>query len=130
MPAIIRINDVEIRGTVVNIYPSVENSIVSFDIQLAERNNILFRPNMKVDVFLITSTHNDILRVANGPAFKGPSAQDIFVLDKNKAIRRRVNIGMSNFDFVEIKDNVQPGDVIITSDMSEYKNSKEILITN
>jgi HlyD family secretion protein len=130
MSAIIRINDVEIRGTVVNIYPSVENSIVSFDIQLAERNNILFRPNMKVDVFLITSTHNDILRVANGPAFKGPSAQDIFVLDKNKAIRRRVNIGMSNFDFVEIKDNVQPGDVIITSDMSEYKNSKEILITN
>jgi HlyD family secretion protein len=130
MSAIIRINDVEMRGTVVNIYPSVENSIVSFEIQLAERNNILFRPNMKVDVFLITSTHNDILRVANGPAFKGPSAQDIFVLDKNKAIRRRVNIGMSNFDFVEIKDNVQPGDVIITSDMSEYKNSKEILITN
>ncbi len=35
---------------------------------------------------------------------------------------------MTNFDYVEIKDNVQRGDVIITSDMSEYKNSKEITI--
>jgi HlyD family secretion protein len=131
MPAIIRINEVEMRGTVVNIYPSVQNSIVSFEIQLAERNNILFRPNLKVDVFLITSNHADVLRVTNGPAFKGPSAQDIFVLvNNNKAIRRKVHIGMSNFDFVEIKDNVQPGEVIITSDMSEYKNAEEIIITN
>ena len=36
---------------------------------------------------------------------------------------------MSNFDYVEIKDNVNVGDVIITSDMSEYKNEKEITIT-
>ena len=51
MTAIIRINETQIRGTVSNIYPSVQNGIVSFDIQLDERNNKLLRPNMKVDVF-------------------------------------------------------------------------------
>lgn len=130
MTAIIRINETQVRGRVVNIYPSVQNSIVSFDVQLNERNNKLFRPNMKVDVFLVTSTGNDIWKVANGPAFKGPPVQDIFVVSNGKAYRRTVHIGMTSFDYVEIRDNVQTGDSIITSDMSEYKNSKEIILNN
>ncbi len=130
MTAIIRINETKMRGKVANIYPSVQNGIVSFEITLDELNNKLYRPNMKVDVFLVTATHNNVLRVPNGAAFKGSSIQDVFVLNNGKAERRTVHIGMSNFDFVEIKDNLKPGDVIITSDMSEYKNVKEITITN
>jgi HlyD family secretion protein len=130
MTAIIRINETKMRGKVANIYPSVQNGIVSFEIALDELNNKLFRPNMKVDVFLVTSTHNNVLRVSNGAAFKGSSIQDVFILQNGKAERRTVHIGMTNFDFVEIKDNLQPGDVIITSDMSEFKNAKEITITN
>ena len=63
----------------------------------------------------------------NGPAFKGASTQNIFVLNNGKAERRTVHIGMSNFDYVELKDNVKQGDVVITSDMSDYKNSKEVI---
>jgi HlyD family secretion protein len=130
MTAIIRINEVQIRGRVSNIYPSVQNSIVSFDIQLDQRNKQLMHPHMKVDVFLVTSRKNEVMRVANGPAFKGPPLQDIFVLRDGRAVRRTVHIGMTNFDYVEIRDNVQPGDSIITSDMNEYKNSNEITIYN
>jgi len=130
MSAIIRVNETDIRGTVVNIYPSIQNGVVSFDVQLDERNNKLLRPNLKVDVYLVTATHNNVMRVANGPAFKGSSMQDIFVVEDGKAEKRTVHIGMTNFDFVEIKDNVKPGDVIITSDMKDYKNSKEVVIKN
>ncbi|MDB4903373.1 MAG: HlyD family secretion protein [Mucilaginibacter sp.] len=128
LPVIVLINDTQLRGHVVNVSPSIQNSIISFDIQLDERNNKQLRPNMKVDVYLITATHNHIMRVANGPAFKGPSLQDIFVINNGKAERRTVHIGLTNFDYVEIKDGVKPGDVVITSDMSEFKNSKEITI--
>jgi len=130
MTAIIRINDTQIRGTVINIQPSVHNGIVLFDIQLDQRNNKTLRPNMKVDVFLITSTHSNVLRVANGPTFKGSPTQDIFIVNNGRAEKRTVHIGMMNFDYVEIKDNIRPGDVVITSDMSEYKNSQEIIINN
>lgn len=130
MGAIVRINETQVSGKVVNVYPSVQNNIVSFDIQLNERNNKLLRPNMKVDVFLVTASHSNVLRVANGPAFKGALAQDVFVLKNGKAERRSVHIGLTNFDYVEIKDNVKPGEVIITSDMSDYKNTKEISINN
>jgi HlyD family secretion protein len=130
MTAIIRINDEQVRGTVSNIYPAVQNGIVSFDIRLDEQNNKLLRPNMKVDVYLVTDSRNNVLRVANGPAFRGASAQNIFVLNNGKAERRMVHMGMTNFDYVELKDNVKPGDVVITSDMSDYKNSKVVKIKN
>jgi len=130
MPAIILINETQVRGTVSNIYPSVQNGIVSFDVRLDEQNNKLLRPNMKVDVYLVTDSHSNVLRVANGTAFKGASTQDIFVLQNGKAEKRTVHIGMSNFDYVELKDNVKQGDVVITSDMSDYKNSKEVTIKN
>ncbi len=130
MPAIIRINETQVRGTVVNIQPSVQNGVVQFNIQLDERNNKLLRPNMKVDVFLVTSSKAHVLRVANGPAFRGASSQDIFVMENGKAVKRTVHVGMSNFDYVELLDNVKEGDVIITSDMSQYKNSKEVIINN
>ena len=80
MAAIVRINDSQVRGTVINIQPSVQNGIVLFNIRLDEQNVNLLRPNMKVDVFLVTAAKNNVMRVANGPAFKGTSTQDIFVL--------------------------------------------------
>jgi HlyD family secretion protein len=128
MPVIVRINEVQMKGHVVNVYPSIQNSIVNFDVQLDERNNKQLRPNMKVDVYLVTDVRNKVMRVANGPAFKGPADQDIFVLNGGKAERRHAHIGLANFDFVEIKDGVKLGDVVITSDMSEFKNAKELTI--
>ncbi len=130
MPAIIRFNETQLRGHILNVYPSVQNGIVSYDVQLDERNNKQLRPNIKVDVFLVTAAHSKVMRIANGAAFKGVGAQDVFVLTGDKAEKRTVHIGLSNFDFVEIKDGLKPGDAVISSDMSEYKNSKEISIKN
>ncbi|MBE9586424.1 efflux RND transporter periplasmic adaptor subunit [Mucilaginibacter sp. JRF] len=127
MPVIIRVNDAPMRGHVANVYPSVQNGIVSFDVQLDERNKQL-RPNMKVETYLVTAAHSNVMRLPNGAALKGIGKQDVFVLSKDKAIRRTVTLGMSNFDYVEIVDGLKPGEVVITSDMSEYKNAREIQI--
>jgi HlyD family secretion protein len=128
LPAVIRIGETQVRGKVVNIQPAVKNNIVYFDIQLNDKDNKLLRPNMKVEVFLVTASAGNVMRIANGAAFKGSDLQDIFVVKGDQAERVRVHIGLSNFDYVEIKDKVQVGDVIITSDMSEYKNTSIIKI--
>jgi len=130
LPAIIRINDSLLRGKVANVSPAVNNSIVSFDIQLDKKNNKLFRPNMKVEVYLVTATRNDVVRVLNGPAFKGANSQRIFVLKNGKAERREVKTGLSNFDFIEIVSGIRPGEQVITSDMSNYEHARELVIKN
>jgi len=130
MPAIIRINETQLRGQVINIHPSVQNNIVSFDIRLDEQKSQLLRPNLKVDVFLVTASKANVLRVSNGAAFKGTNVQDLFVIKNGVAEKRTVHTGLANFDFVELKDNVRAGEVVITSDMSDYKNSNSITIKN
>jgi len=130
MAAIIRVGDVQLRGSIVNISPSVTNSIVSFDIQLNQKDSKELRPNQKVDVFLITATRNGVLRIANGPAFNGSNMQDVFVIKNGIAEKRTIKTGLSNFDFVEILSGVKAGEEIITSDMSAYKNSKTLTIAN
>ncbi|HMI05156.1 MAG TPA: HlyD family efflux transporter periplasmic adaptor subunit [Pedobacter sp.] len=128
MPAIVRINEQQLRGVVASISPAVSNSIVSFEIQLDEKNSKLLRPNLKADVFLITDTRSKVLRVPNGPAFKGSNLQQIFVLKNGKAIRREVKTGLSNFDYIEIISGVKAGEQVITSDLSKYEYAKEIVI--
>ena len=130
MPAIILINNTKLRGSIANVSPAVKNSIVSFDVQLEEKNNKILRPNMKVDVFLVTASKNNVVRLANGPAFKGSESQGVFVISGGKAIRRTVKTGMSNFDFIEIVSGIKPGESVITSDMTKYEYAREISITN
>jgi HlyD family secretion protein len=128
MGAIIRTGDSTVRGHVTNVYPSVANGIVTFDVAMEQQHNKELRANMKVDVYLVTETHRDVVRVANGPAFKGASPQDVFIVHDQMAERKSVHTGFSNFDYIELLDGVHPGDVIIISDMSDYKNAKTIAI--
>jgi HlyD family secretion protein len=130
MPVLVKINDSLLRGSVSNIDPSVQSGILSFDVSFDQGNNLLLRPNMKVEVFLITSTQNNIMRTKNGAAFKGGAAENIFVLKDGRAIRKTINIGSSNFDYVELKDGVRPGDVLIISDMKQFKDLSEIEVKN
>lgn len=128
MPAIIRINDTQLRGSINNISPAVNNSIVSFDVGLEQKDSKLLRPNLKVDVFLVTASRTKVLRLPNGPAFKGSNEQLVFVLKNGIAEKRLVKLGLSNFDFVEILTGLKLGEEVITSDMKGYEYAKQITI--
>lgn len=129
MSVVVRVNETQLRGTLTNILPSVQNNTVNFDVQLDDKANKLLRPKMKVEVYPVTDAHLKVVRVANGAGFTGAPVQDVFVLRKDgTAERRTVKIGLSNFDFVEIKEGVQLGEQVIVSDMSKFKNAKELEI--
>lgn len=130
MPAIIRIGESQLKGSISNISPAINNNVVSFDIRLDAKDSKILRPNQKVDVFLVTETRPKVLRVSNGPAFNGAGKQDVFVINNGAAERRFVQTGLSNFDYIEIISGLKAEDVVITSDMSSYKNYKVIPIAN
>ena len=128
MPAIVNVNGIRLNGMVTGVRPTVENNIVTFDIRLEEENHPALRPKMKVEVFAITDFKEKAIRVSNGPAFTGQPTQSLFVIKNGIAERREVEIGLSNFDFVEITRNIQPGETIIISDMSNYRHLERIVI--
>lgn len=50
-----------------------------------------------------------------------------FVRNSDKEIvKRKVQLGDSNFEFVEVASGLQPGDQVVVSDMSNYKNKNKL----
>lgn len=126
----VRITDEErLQGMITTIRPTVENNLVSFDIQLDQSDHPALRPNMRVELFIITATKPEVVRVANGPAFKGRNEQPLFVMQDGIAEKRIVRVGLSNSDYVELESNVTAGETIVISDMTRYEHMESVEIS-
>lgn len=123
---LIRINKTDLRGSISNVQPAVENGTVKFSISLNNKNSKLLRSNLKVDVFVITSYKERAIRVGNGPAFNGSEEQNVFVLKDDQAVRRKVKVGESNSDYIEILSGIQAGERVIISDMQEFIHLEKV----
>jgi len=121
---------VNLNGLIAGIQPTIQNGVISFTVQLNDKTNRELRSNLRVDVFVITSYENDIVRVKNGPFINGSGEQEIFIVDGKSATRRRVLIGASNFDWVEVKEGLQPGENVIISDMERNIHRESLTIKN
>lgn len=128
MPVIVSVNDIRLNGMISNIRPTIENNIMTFEVQLKEDNHSSLRSNMKAEVFVVTASKEKAIKVENGPAFNGRARQYIFVLNGEQAERREVEIGLTNFDFVEITRNIQAGETVIISDLSDYERLPNLKI--
>jgi HlyD family secretion protein len=102
MPVRVRINKTNLPGTVLSILPAVANNTLEFVVQLEEDNHSELRPNMRVEVYIISSEKENVLRVANGPGFTGAVQQDIYVIRGEQAQKEKIEVGLSNVDFVEL----------------------------
>ena len=122
----VRINDSLLNGAITNIRPTVENDVLAFDVSLENPSHPLLRPNLRTEIFVVTSSRPDVVRVANGAAFTGQRRQELFILEGNYARQRSVPIGLSNFDYVELEEGVRPGEVVSSSDRSDYEHLKEV----
>ncbi|UCD94526.1 MAG: HlyD family efflux transporter periplasmic adaptor subunit [Candidatus Zixiibacteriota bacterium] len=125
-PVKVRINDLDLAGRISNIFPTVENGIVTFVAELDEKSHVSLRSNLRVDVFVITSCKDSVIRVGNGAFYEGSVDQKVFVVEGDEAVRRVVSIGASNYDYVEIRGDIRPGDEVIISDMSNYYHMERV----
>ncbi len=71
-----------------------------------------------------------MLRVKNGPAFRGGKRQSVFVVRGNEAIRTEILAGLRNGDYVELEGGVKAGDKIVISDTEEYERLSRLQLSN
>jgi len=124
----VRANDHDLPGHISSIIPTVENGVVSFLVDLEDNANANLRSNLRVDVFVITSFKDDVVRAENGPYVNGAGPQDVFILKGNIAYRKQVVVGTTNLDYVEFISGVSPGDHLIITDMEDYIHLDQIEI--
>ncbi len=124
--AIVRINKKEVQATITNVSPSIENNTVRFNVRINNATEINLRPNMRVDVFIVSGRKENVLRIKNGPALKGAKKQYLFSLQGDEAIRKEVTIGLRNPEYVELSGDIKVGERIILSDMEDFKETPSI----
>jgi HlyD family secretion protein len=121
LPVELRIGRDRLAGKVTAILPEVTDNLVRFRVELDDPSHGELRPNLRAELFVITNRVDDVLRVKNGPAFRGGRRQSVFVVDDRTATRTEVGVGMRNGDFVEITSGLRAGDRIIISDSEELE---------
>jgi HlyD family secretion protein len=129
-PVRVRLNDRYSSGHIQSIRPTVENGIITFVVELDEKSDPSLRHNLRVDVYVVTSYKDNVVRVRNGQFYRGKREQKVFVLNGDLAIGHLVDIGESNYDWVELIGDVAAGDTVIVSNMSRYKHMDEVSISN
>lgn len=125
--AIVKIGNEKLEGTVSSVTPLSKNGVISFIVQLNEDNNKRLRSGLKADVYVMNAVKEGVLRLANASYYVGRGEYELFVQDsKDEIVKRKVQLGDSNFEYVEVISGLKPGDKVVVSDMSSYKNKNKL----
>lgn len=125
--AIVKIGNEKLEGTVSSVTPLSKNGVISFIVQLNEDNNKRLRSGLKTDVYVMNAVKEGVLRLANASYYVGRGEYELFVQEsKDEVVKRKVQLGDSNFEYVEVISGLKPGDKVVVSDMSSYKNKNKL----
>ena len=125
--AIVKIGNEKLEGTVSSVTPLSKNGVISFIVQLNEDNNKRLRSGLKTDVYVMNAVKEGVLRLANASYYVGRGEYELFVQDsKDEIVKRKVQLGDSNFEYVEVVSGLKPGDKVVVSDMGSYKNKNKL----
>ena len=125
--AIVKIGNEKLEGTVSSVTPLSKNGVISFIVQLNEDNNKRLRSGLKTDVYVMNAVKEGVLRLANASYYVDRGEYELFVQDsKDEIVKRKVQLGDSNFEYVEVISGLKPGDKVVVSDMSSYKNKNKL----
>ena len=126
--AVIKIGSEKLDGTVSDVTPLSKNGVISFTVQLEEDNHKRLRSGLKTDVYVMNAVKDDVLRIANSSYYVGKGEYELFVVNGNQLLKRKVQLGDSNFEYVEVVSGLQEGDQGIVSDMNAYKDKNKLKI--
>lgn len=126
--AVIKIGSEKLDGTVSDVTPLSKNGVISFTVQLEEDNHKRLRSGLKTDVYVMNAVKDDVLRIANSSYYVGKGEYELFVVNGNQLLKRKVQLGDSNFEYVEVVSGLQEGDQVIVSDMNAYKDKNKLKI--
>ncbi len=111
-----------IEGRVTRIDPAVQNGTVTIDVTLPDDLPRSARPDLSVDGTVVIDRLDDVVYVGRPAYGQANSRVGIFRLveEGSHAERTNVMLGASSVNEIEVQDGLEPGDIVILSDMSQW----------
>ncbi len=127
--AVVRIGSDELTGVVSNVTPLSKNGVIQFTVQLDDPDNQQLRSGLRTDVYVMNAVKEDVLRIDNGPYYSGQGTYELFVLNGGTLEKRKVRLGESNYQYVEVTSGLEPGDRVVVSDMSRHRDKSRLKVS-
>lgn len=127
---VVKIGSDELTGVVSNVTPLSKNGVIQFTVQLDDPDNQRLRSGLRSDVYVMNAVKEDVMRIANGPYYNGPGAYEMFVMIGNTLEKRKVQLGESNYQYVEVLSGLEPNEQVVVSDMSRYRDKSKLKVKN
>jgi HlyD family secretion protein len=128
LPVRVDVGDLRLRGSVSAVDPTIRNGVLTFTVALEDKSNAALRPNLRVDLYVLTEQRTRALRVARGPFATGEGTLSVFVVRGGMARRTRVRLGAASPTHLEVLEGLAEGDEVIVSDMADYLHAREIRV--
>lgn len=107
----------EMRGKVVAIYPKavIQDNVVNYDVVVSIQSPFegLLRPDMTANVTLQIKARQGVLAVPTGAVRRVRGRTVVRVLRRGRSVDRRVQVGWKDGRWIEIRQGLQEGDVVL-----------------
>ena len=118
----------KVLGTIGDIKPLANDEKIEFDVFLDENKHSKLIPNQKVEILIVTQQAANVLRLKRGDLISNNKKQYVYVLGQDKAVRRRIETGLSDMEYIEVLSGLQEGESVIISASTAFRHMKEINI--
>ena len=124
----VMIGNEKFEGVVGTVTPSVSNGVIKFIVFLNDSSNKRLRSGLKVDVYVTHAVTEEGLRLSTGAYYMGRGEYDLWVKQGDKIQKRKVMLGESGFEYVEVIYGLEKEEVVVISDMGKFRGKKVLTI--
>ena len=108
---------IDIEGEVVGIYPKaiLKENVVFYSVVVKSLKppSVVLRPEMTANVSIFLESRKDVLLVPAKSVKKSGGSNFVYVLENGKPVRREVQVGWKQGQFIEIKEGLKEGNEVL-----------------
>lgn len=117
-----------IKVKVTKISPEIKSGKFKAELEFIDKIPANLQEGLSVGVKLILSEKEKKIVIPKGSFYAATQGKWIFVVENNKAMRRKIELGRENPNVYEVVSGLKAGEKIITSNYEDYKEIQELTI--
>jgi HlyD family secretion protein len=107
-------------GKIIYISPVIstdkeEERVVKIKVRIDPFNSKELRIGLSADIEVIVDAKDNVLYIPTNAILEGSEGRYVYIIEKGIARKKKVDIGISNWDYSEVVRGVKEGDIIIKS---------------
>ncbi len=125
-----RVGGAEFGGTIVNVTPQAKGGVIDIAASLDDPGNPRLKSGLRAELYISYGYRDNVARIPAGNYFSGPGDYELFVAnsDGTRLEKRRVKLGGSNRNYVEVVSGIAPGEQVAIGDMEQWRKHKKLKI--